>query len=104
MIPKDKNAPLKDMKKPIDKKVPRAKATIKTLTILINIASTTPISYRVIRIMMLAKPNLTPGMPILGIKDSKKAITIAKAVNIAIKTIRCVLINQPQYRNSNYHQ
>ena len=79
MTPRDKTAPVKDMKKPIDKNVPLTKETTKTLTKLINTASFTPSSYKVTKITILAKPSLIPGMVKDGIKDSAIAITIGAA-------------------------
>ena len=77
MIPRESTAPVNDIKKPIDKKVPLTKPVITTLRRLTNIASLIPISYKTIKITMFAKPILTPGIPMLGIKDSAIDKTIA---------------------------
>ena len=79
MIPSDIKAPVKDMKNPIERNVPLTNETTKTLTKLIKIASKIPTSYKVTKMIMLAKPSLIPGIVKDGIKDSKIAITIVNA-------------------------
>ncbi len=79
ITPRDKNAPVNDIKNPIEKNVPLTSETTKTLTKLMNPASKIPTSYKVTRMTMLAKPSLIPGIVNEGIKDSKIAITIVAA-------------------------
>ena len=92
MMPKDITHPVKDIKNPIDKNVPLTRLTTKTLNKLIEAASQMPNSYKVTRMIMLAKPSFTPGIPMLGIKDSKIAMTIAPAVKTPNNAIFCTFI------------
>ena len=69
MIPKDRTAPVRDIKNPIDKNVPLTKPVTTTLNKLMQIASRIPISYKTKIITIFAKPSFTPGIPMLGIND-----------------------------------
>lgn len=92
IIPKDKIAPVKDIKNPMEISVPRNNPTRKTRQKSTIMASMIPISYKTIRIIILANPSFTPGMPILGINDSNMAIIIAPAVKTPKRAILCVFI------------
>lgn len=92
IIPSDIKAPVKLIKKPIDKKVPLTSETTKTLTKLMNIASQIPSSYKVTNITMLAKPSLMPGIVKDGINDSAIAITIVDASKTPKRAIFCTFM------------
>lgn len=87
IIPRERTAPVRDIKNPIVKIVPLNKATKKTRDRFTKIASTTPSSNKVISITRLTNPNLIPGIPMLGINDSIIPMIIAPAVNIAMMAI-----------------
>lgn len=87
MIPRDKTAPVRDIKNPIDKKVPLTKPVTITLKRFIKIASRIPISYKTNKITIFAKPSFTPGIPMDGINDSAMLKTIAREVKMPIIAI-----------------
>ena len=80
MTVNEKIAPVKDITNPIERNVPLKIPTNKTRAKFIQIASIIPNSNKTMRIMIFANPSFTPGIPMLGINDSKIPMTIAAAV------------------------
>ena len=92
MIPKERKAPAKDIKNPIEKIFPLKRLHKITRNKLTITASIIPSSYNTMMITILARPSLIPGIPMEGMKDSKIDKTIVKDVKTPNRAILLTFI------------